>query len=338
MSNIKNNYSLKDQNTFKIDVKTKYFANFNSEEELLELLSNKICKDETLFILGEGSNILFTKDFKGIVLKNKIKGINILSEDKSSTTISVGAGENWHDFVVWSIKNNLSGIENLALIPGLVGASPIQNIGAYGAEVKDVITKVNYIEIETGIRKEINNVDCKFEYRSSIFKKQLKNKIVITKVVYKLSKIHQTNILYGAINDELKHLKKDPSPAAIAEAVINIRNSKLPDPKILGNSGSFFKNPIITIENFKKLKNIFPNIIAYKVSNTHTKLAAGWLIEDLGYKGYQIGDAGVHKDQALVLVNHGKASGQEILNLANIIKTKVKEKYGVNLENEVNIL
>ena len=338
MSKLLNNYSLKHLNSFGIDIKARLFSNFSSENELIKLLTNKSLEDKSVFILGDGSNILFTKDFEGVILANKINGIDIISEDQASITVRVGAGENWHNFVLWSIQKDLSGIENLALIPGLVGASPIQNIGAYGTEVKNVITKVNYIELDTGLKKELSNYECKFEYRNSIFKNQLKNKTVITYVTYKLSKKPLNNIKYGAITDELKSLKKDTSPASIAEAVINIRNRKLPNPKLLGNSGSFFKNPIISNSDFKKLKNIFPNIISYKISNTHTKLAAGWLIEDAGFKGYRLGDAGVHEKQALVLVNYGKASGKDILNLANMIKEKIKAKYGVNLEPEVNIL
>ena len=254
MSNILHNYCLKNHNTFGVTAKAKYFASFNSEKELAELLKNNICKTEPLFILGGGSNILLTKDFEGIVLANKIKGINIISEDKHSSSIIVGAGEVWHDFVLWSIQKSLSGIENLALIPGLIGASPMQNIGAYGTEVKEVITKVSYIEIESGVKKQITNKECRFGYRNSIFKEELKGKAVITEVVYKLSKTPLNNIKYGSINDELKRLEKEPSPSSIAEAVINIRSSKLPDPKVLGNSGSFFKNPIIKTNEFKKLK------------------------------------------------------------------------------------
>ena len=338
MNKIFNNYSLKNLNSFGIDIKAKLFSNFKSENELIKLLFDKSLEDKPIFILGDGSNTLFTKDFNGVILANKINGIEIISEDQASMTIRVGAGENWHDFVLWSIEKDLSGIENLALIPGLVGASPIQNIGAYGTEVKDVITKVNYVELDTGFKKELSNYECKFKYRNSIFKNQLKDKTVVTYVTYKLSKKPLNNIQYGAITDELKRLQKDPSPASIAEAVINIRNKKLPNPKLLGNSGSFFKNPIINNKDFKKLKNIFPNIISYKISNTHTKLAAGWLIEDAGYKGYRLGDAGVHKNQALVLVNYGQASGKDILDLANMIKEKIKAKYGFNLEPEVNIL
>ena len=338
MSNILYNYCLKDHNTFGVDAKAKHFASFDSEKKLTELLKDNICRTESLFILGGGSNILLTQDFEGIVLTNKIKGINIISEDKHSTSIAVGAGEIWHDFVLWSIDKNLSGIENLALIPGLVGASPMQNIGAYGVEVKDVITRVNYIEIGSGNKKSFANNECNFSYRNSIFKDELKGKVVITKVVYKLSKMPLNNTKYGAITNELKRLEKEPSPSSIAQAVINIRNSKLPDPKILGNSGSFFKNPIIETHEFERLKKEFPEMVGYRVSDTETKISAGWLIDNAELKGYRKADAGVHKDHALVLVNYGNATGLEIINLSKKIKQKVKGKYGISIETEVNIL
>ena len=338
MSNILNNYCLKNHNTFGVNVKAKYFASFSSEDKLTELLKDDICKNEPILILGEGSNILFTQDFDGLVLANNIKGIEIITEDEKSTSIAVGAGEIWHDFVLWSIQKNLSGIENLALIPGLVGASPMQNIGAYGIEVKNVITKVSYIEIESGNQKSFTNSECNFSYRNSIFKDELKGKVVITEVVYRLSKTPLNNTKYGAITDELKRLNKAPSPQSIAQAVINIRNSKLPDPKVLGNSGSFFKNPIIETIQFEKLKQDFSEMIGYKISETQTKIAAGWLIDNAGLKGYRKADAGVHKNQALVLVNYGNASGSEIINLAKEIQEIVKEKYGIQIEPEVTIL
>ena len=338
MSNILNNYSLKNYNTFGIASKAKYFASFSSEDQLAELLKDNICKTEPLFILGGGSNILLTQDFNGLVLANNIKGIEIITENEKSTSIAVGAGEIWHDFVLWSIQQNLSGIENLALIPGLVGASPMQNIGAYGVEVKDVITKVSYIEIESGKQKSFTNSECNFSYRNSIFKDELKGGVVITEVVYKLSKTPLNNTKYGAITNELKRLEKEPSPSSIAEAVINIRSNKLPDPKTLGNSGSFFKNPIIETHEFKKLKKEFPEIVGYKVSDTETKISAGWLIDNAELKGYRKADAGVHKNHALVLVNYGNATGLEIINLAKEIQQKVKDKYGISIETEVNIL
>jgi len=335
---IQQNYSLKKYNTFGIAATAKYFACFSSENELVELLRNDLCKTEPLFILGGGSNILLTQDFEGLVLANTIKGMEVLAEDNHSSTIEVGAGEVWHDFVLWSIDKNLSGIENLALIPGLVGASPMQNIGAYGLEVKDVITTVHFIEIGSGNSKILSNEDCNFGYRDSIFKHKLKEKVVITKVIFKLSKTPLNKTTYGAIEKELQHLNLAPSPKNIAEAVINIRNQKLPDPKVLGNSGSFFKNPIIETTQFEDLKKEFPEMVGYKISESKTKIAAGWLIDNEGLKGYRKNDAGVHKNQALVLVNYGNATGLEIINLAKEIQQKIKAKYGISIEPEVNIL
>ena len=336
--NFSENYSLKNHNTFGVDAKAKYFAIFNSEEELADLLKSEITQKEPLFILGGGSNILLTKNFDGLVLANEIKGIEIVSENENYNTIKVGAGEVWHDFVLWSIEKNLSGIENLALIPGLVGASPMQNIGAYGVEVKDVVESVDFIEIDSGNKKTIENSACNFGYRDSIFKHELKGKVVITKVVLKLSRRPLNKTTYGAIDGELKNLNLEASPKNIAQAVINIRNSKLPDPKVLGNSGSFFKNPVIETTKFKKLKKEFPEIVGYKVSETESKIAAGWLIDNAGLKGYRKADAGVYKNQALVLVNYGNATGLEIINLAKEIQEVVKEKYGIQIELEVNIL
>ena len=335
---IQQNYSLKKYNTFGIAATAKYFACFSSENELVELLRNDLCKTEPLFILGGGSNILLTQDFEGLVLANTIKGMEVIAEDNHSSTIEVGAGEVWHDFVLWSIDKNLSGIENLALIPGLVGASPMQNIGAYGLEVKDVITTVHFIEIGSGNSIILSNEDCNFGYRDSIFKHELKEKVVITKVIFKLSKTPLNKTTYGAIGEELKNLNLEPSPKNISTAVINIRSRKLPDPKILGNSGSFFKNPIIETTQFENLKREFPEMVGYTISETKTKIAAGWLIDNAGLKGYRKADAGVHKNQALVLVNYGNATGLEIINLAKEIQEKIKDKYGISITPEVNIL
>ena len=332
------NYSLKNHNTFGVDVKAKYFATFNSEEALADLLKSEITQKEPLFILGGGSNILLTKNFDGLVLANEIRGIEIVSENENYNTIKVGAGEVWHDFVLWSIEKNLSGIENLALIPGLVGASPMQNIGAYGVELKDVVESVDFIEIDSRNKKTIENSACNFGYRDSIFKHELKGKVVITKVVLRLSKAPINKTTYGAIDGELKNLNLEANPKNIAEAVINIRNRKLPNPAKLGNSGSFFKNPIIETNQFEELKIEFPEMVGYKVSESETKIAAGWLIDNAGLKGYRKGDVGVHKNQALVLVNYGKATGLEIINLAKEIQEVVKEQYGIQIEPEVNIL
>jgi UDP-N-acetylmuramate dehydrogenase len=298
-------------------------------------MSSKTFEENKILILGSGSNILFTKNFDGLILQNKINLISIIYEDNLSTTVEVGGGVNWHDFVLWSVGQNLSGIENLALIPGSVAASPVQNIGAYGMEVKDTITKVHTIDIEERTKKVFNNKECKFKYRDSIFKSELKNKIVITKVEFKLSKTALNIISYGNIK---KELKKEPSPMNIAEVIIKIRQQKLPDPIKIGNSGSFFKNPVISLRKFKKIKKKFPEIVSYKVTENKIKIAAGWLIEDAGLKGHRDGDAGVHKNQALVLVNYGKSTGKEILSLSIMIKDVIFKKYDIMLETEVNII
>ncbi len=338
MLNFKENYCLKKHNTFGVDVRSKFFIQFKSTTELKHILESEVYSNNKTFILGEGSNILFTQDFDGLVIHNKITGIYILEEKDKYILVEVGAGVNWHKFVKWSVENNLSGIENLALIPGTVGASPVQNIGAYGMEVKDSITKVHTFEIQKRKNKIFNNKECKFEYRNSIFKGTLKDKIIITKVEFKLLKNALNNTSYGAIKEELRALNIKSSPKNISKAVINIRNRKLPNPEELGNSGSFFKNPVISSSKFKSLKRKFPKIIGYKISEYETKIAAGWLIEDAGLKGYRDGDAGVHKNQALVLVNYGKASGKDIINLARKIQNIIAEKYDIHIQPEVNII
>ncbi len=338
MSNIQENYSLKNYNTFGIAAKAKYFAIFDSILSLKEILKTNLHQQEKFFILGSGSNILLTQDYNGLILHNKIEGICILEDNDNDILVEVGAGVVWHNFVMWSVSQELSGIENLALIPGTVGASPVQNIGAYGLEVKDTIHKVTALEIATQKIKIFNNKDCKFAYRNSTFKEELKNQFIITKVEFRLSKTPLNKTTYGAIEQELKNNNTEANPKSIAEAVINIRSRKLPDPKVLGNSGSFFKNPIIETNQFEELKKEFPEMVGYTISESKTKVAAGWLIDNAGLKGYQKADAGVHKNQALVLVNYGNASGAEILNLAKEIEEKIKEKYGISIEPEVNIL
>jgi len=338
MCSIEENFSLKNHNTFGIDAKAKYFAEFDSLFALKEIISSEIFQNNKSFILGGGSNILLTKDFEGLILHNKIEGICILEDNENNITVEVGGGVDWHDFVMWSVSQELSGVENLALIPGTVGASPIQNIGAYGMEVKETIHKVTALEIATQEIKTFSNEDCNFEYRNSIFKEELKNKFIITKVEFELSKTPLNKTTYGAIEEELKTLNLEANPKNIADAVINIRNRKLPNPSEIGNSGSFFKNPIISTERFEELQKEFPNIVGYKMADRETKVAAGWLIDNAGLKGYRKADAGVHKNQALVLVNYGNASGTEIINLAKEVQQKVKEKYGISIEPEVNIL
>lgn len=338
MPEFKENYCLKKYNTFGIDAKTKCFASFDSVIELNDILDSEIYSNNKTFILGGGSNILLTKDFDGLILHNKIVGICVLEDSERFVIVEVGGGVNWHEFVQWSVNQELSGLENLALIPGTVGASPVQNIGAYGMEVKDTITKVHAFEIEKRKTRVFNNEECKFEYRDSIFKSELKDRIIITKVEFKLSKTPLNRTTYGAIAEELKVLKLNPSPRHISEAVINIRNRKLPNPAELGNSGSFFKNPIISKSKFELLKKDFSEIVGYKISEMEIKIAAGWLIDNAGLKGYRNGDAGVHKNQALVLVNYGNASGKDIIKLAEKVQKTILEKYAIEIEPEVNIL
>jgi len=293
-------------------------------------------------LIGGGSNILLTTSIEKLVVHVNSKGKEIIRKDKNHIWVQIQAGENWHEFVLWCIENDFGGVENLALIPGNVGTSPIQNIGAYGVEVKDVIEEVHYINIASNKKQKLLNKDCLFGYRESVFKKELKGKTVVTSVIFKLTTSdHKTRIDYGAIQSILteKEIFK-PTIKEIANAVIDIRETKLPDPKKIGNSGSFFKNPVIPREEFSKLKLKYPTIPNYPVKSNPelVKLAAGWLVDQCGFKGKRIGEAGVHENQALVLVNFGNASGSEIFSLAEKIQKSVKEKFGVNLEIEVNVI
>lgn len=332
--NILQNISLKPYNTFGIDVTAKEFAVFRSAEELSELLS-----DQNRLILGGGSNILLTKDFDGIVLKNELKGIELIHEDDHHLFVKAAAGENWHQFVLHCIQHNYAGVENLSLIPGNVGASPMQNIGAYGVEIKDVFYSLEAFHIADKNIVEFSANDCEFGYRESVFKRKYRNEFVILSVIFRLSKYPVFNTSYGAIEQELQQMNvKELSIQAISQAVINIRSSKLPDPKQTGNAGSFFKNPQIEAEQYEQLKANFPNISAYPLPDGNVKLAAGWLIEQCGWKGYRDGDAGCHAKQALVLVNYGHAKGEDIYALSEKIITSVREKFGVTLEREVNIV
>jgi len=332
---VQQKFSLQAFNTFGIDANCQYFSAFSSIHELDKLIQNS---SKPLTILGGGSNILLTKDIEGTVLKNEIIGIEITHEDDEFVYVNVGGGVIWHDFVEWSIDKQLGGIENLSLIPGSVGAAPMQNIGAYGVELKSVFTKLEAYHIESGKTKQFSHSDCQFGYRYSIFKGELKGQYIICNVSFKLSKQHSFNTSYGAIEDELNQLGLEKNLESISKAVINIRQRKLPNPKEIGNSGSFFKNPTVSNEQFEKLKTKFPNIVGYPNGQKSTKLAAGWLIEQAGWKGYRKGDAGVHKNQALVLVNYGLAKGQEILTLSKEIQHSIKNTFGIELEAEVNIL
>jgi len=335
------NISLKPYNTFRIDAKAKYFAAFRNAGELREQIALINAKRHApeLMILGGGSNILFTKDFDGYVLKNEVKGIDTVHEDADHVYLRAGAGENWHGFVKHCIERNLGGVENLSLIPGNVGASPMQNIGAYGVEVKEVFYDLEALHLNEGSIHTLSLNDCGFGYRDSIFKKKYKDQFAILSVTYRLNKYQKFNTSYGAIEQELEKMGvQQLSIAAISQAVINIRSSKLPDPAEIGNAGSFFKNPMIHQSQFDQLKNEFPSIVGYKAADGMVKLAAGWLIEQCGWKGIRKGDAGCHAKQALVLVNYGSATGKEVYDLSQEILESVLQKFNVTLEREVNII
>lgn len=334
---IQENISLRPYNTFGIDASARYFAVFNNNDELEELMTDA-SRLPTL-ILGGGSNILFTKDFDGLLLKNEIKGIAELHEDSEYVYVKAGAGENWHQFVLHCIQRNWAGVENLSLIPGSVGASPMQNIGAYGVEIDDVFWDLEAYHINERKIVTFTRSDCEFGYRESVFKKKYKDQFVILNVTFQLRKKPRFNTSYGAIEQELEKMGvKDFSIKAISDAVINIRTSKLPNPEEIGNAGSFFKNPTVSNEEYTRLKSAYENIAAYPNADGTIKLAAGWLIEQCGWKGFRKGDAGCHAKQALVLVNYGNATGREIYQLSEEILQSVKEKFGVTLEREVNII
>jgi len=333
---IEQNKSLKKLNTFGIDAKAEYFANIQSVPDLQKIISEN---KKPIFILGGGSNLLMTQDVKGLVIHNSILGKKIEREFQHCVYVSAGGGENWHEFVLWAIRKKLGGIENLSLIPGRVGASPIQNIGAYGVELKDVFHKLEAVNLKTGEVHIFRKKDCAFGYRESIFKQKLKGKFCIAKVYFKLSKNPRLNLKYGAIQQTLLEQKiKQPTIKDVSNAVIKIRSSKLPDPAKLGNSGSFFKNPEISKTHFNKLIKAFPNIVFYPLENGKIKVPAGWLIEQCGWKGKRVGNTGSHAKQALVLVNYGNATGKEVKKLAGRIIASVEKKFGIKLTAEVNVI
>ncbi|WP_456423773.1 UDP-N-acetylmuramate dehydrogenase [Lutibacter sp.] len=332
--NIQHNISLKEYNTFGIDVYAKQFTSINSIKELVEVLN----LNNDIFLLGGGSNMLLTSDIEKLVIYLNLKGIIVNDTEKDSVYVTAEAGENWHEFVLWCISQNYGGLENLSLIPGNVGTSPIQNIGAYGVEIKDTFYQLEALEIETGKTKIFTKNECNFGYRNSIFKNELKGKYIIINVTFKLTKNnHKLTTSYGAISTYLKN-KETPTIKDISDAVIAIRQNKLPNPKEIGNSGSFFKNPVISKIHFKTLKENYPEIPHYIINENEIKIPAGWLIEQCGFKGKRFGDAGVHSKQALVLVNYGNATGKEILHLAKKIQQKVKKIFNIEIEIEVNII
>jgi UDP-N-acetylmuramate dehydrogenase len=340
MVTMKENIDLLPFNTFKISAKAKYFTVVHTVEDVQALLQTEIFRQNKHLILGGGSNVLLTGDFDGLVIKNEIKGIVIKEETDAQVILKVGAGENWHEFVMHCIAQNYGGIENLSLIPGTVGAAPMQNIGAYGVEIREVIHNVEAIELSTGIIHNFSNTECKFGYRESIFKQQLKEKYFISSITLSLTKgHHRYNVSYGAITEVLmKSHQNEVSVKNISDAVIFIRKNKLPDPALIGNAGSFFKNPSVDAEVFENLKKNFPSIPSFPGEHGLIKVPAAWLIEQSGWKGKTLENIGVHKHQALVLVNYGGGEGRKIWDLAMQIQRSVKEKFNITLQPEVNVI
>jgi UDP-N-acetylmuramate dehydrogenase len=337
MIRYKENLNLKPYNSFGIEVIAKSFFEFTEKEDLCDFLSKNLLPEKRL-ILGGGSNLLFISNFDGLIIHPNIPGIGLIKEDRNHIYIEAGAGEKWDDLVNFTVKYELGGLENLSNIPGKVGASSIQNIGAYGKEAKESIHLVKGIDLSNGIEILFSNEDCRFGYRDSIFKNKLKGKIVVTSVVFRLDKFPEYSLDYGTLKDEVENLGTI-NLATIRQAVINIRGSKLPDPEKLCNAGSFFKNPIVTSDFADRLRVQYFHIPVYEtLQPDKVKIAAGWLIDQCGWKGYREGDAGVHKEQALVLVNYGMATGKEIYLLSEKIKKSVFEKFGIELEPEVNVV
>lgn len=335
---IQENFNLSDYNTMGIAAKARYFASVKSIEELKNLLGDTRFSKTPKFIISGGSNVLFVSDYDGLVVHVDIKGITIEHEDKEEIVLKVGAGENWHQLVLHCVEKGWGGIENLSLIPGSVGAAPIQNIGAYGVELEEVFDSLEAIEMATGAIRSFSKDECRFGYRDSVFKNELKGRFVIVSVKLKLQKSPKVNTSYRALSQKLEEEGiSAPSIKDISQAVIEIRQSKLPDPAEIGNTGSFFKNPVITKDQFQDLQSSYPEIPSYP-DGDKVKVPAAWLIDQCGWKGKRFGDAGVHKMQALVIVNYGRATGDQIWNLAQKIQVSVKDRFGVLLTPEVNIV
>lgn len=335
---IQSNISLKQFNTFHVRCITRYFVELHSEDEIRHLIGTEILKTERILILGGGSNVLFTRDFDGLVLHPVMKGMALVGEEDNHIILDVKAGENWADLVAYCVERGWSGLENLAAIPGSVGAAPVQNIGAYGLELKDVFVSLKAVDLMSGQTIEFTKNDCEFDYRSSVFKTKYKNKYLITEVRLQLNKKDKPIITYEALNRSLIEANLEPGLKNVYECVCKIRASKLPDPEEIGNAGSFFKNPSVDQKTFESLKKVYPDIKYFNQHDGSVKLAAGWLIESCGWKGKQMGEVGVHPKQALVLVNYGESNGRKILILAELIRESVFEKFGVTLQHEVNIL
>jgi UDP-N-acetylmuramate dehydrogenase len=340
MITIHENIDLLPFNTFKISARAKYFVTIQSIEDLQQLLLSETFRQNRYLILGGGSNVLLTGDYDGLVIKNEIKGIQLKGETDDQVSLKVGAGENWHQFVMYCVDHNYGGIENLSLIPGTVGAAPMQNIGAYGVEIREVIHNVEAVELSTGDIHTFNNAECRFGYRESIFKQELKNKYFISSITLSLTKSgHRFNVSYGAIGEVLreKH-QNDLSVKNISDAVIFIRKNKLPDPALIGNAGSFFKNPSVEADVFENIRRSYPSVPSFPGEHNLIKVPAGWLIEQTGWKGKTLENIGVHKHQALVIVNYGGGEGKKIWELAMQIQSSVKQKFDITLQPEVNVI
>lgn len=340
MLTIQNNIDLKPYNTFGIHAVALHFVTINTLAELHELIHTDLFKNEKHLIIGGGSNLLLTQDFMGLIIHNNLKGKAVQKETDETITLEVSSGEPWHPFVAHCVQHNWGGIENLSLIPGTVGAAPMQNIGAYGVELCEVVDHVNGFDLKTGDLKTFSNPECMFGYRESIFKKELREKFFISSVTLTLSKKnHRLNIGYGAIKETLDSMHiTTPTIQSISEAVIAIRRKKLPDPSVMGNAGSFFKNPVITDSHYQSLKKTYSELPGYSTENQLVKVPAAWLIEQCGWKGKRFGDAGVHTHQPLVLVNYNHATGEEIFSLAMRVRASVREKFDIDLVPEVNII
>jgi UDP-N-acetylmuramate dehydrogenase len=338
MITLREDYSLKNHNSFGIDVRARYFAEINNTSDLIHFIRNNPVPGIPVMILGAGSNILFAGNYDGLIIHPFIKGIEIISERSDVVTVKVGAGEIWDNFVEWAVKRNLGGIENLSLIPGSAGACPVQNIGAYGCEVSEVIEQVETINISNGTKRIYTPKECRFGYRTSIFKTDLKDRVIITYILFRLSRIPFLKTGYGSVLERLKKYDK-PSLGAVREVIIAIRSEKLPDPAKLGNAGSFFKNPVLTEEEFRSFTHSYPDVPHFQAEEEgHHKIPAAWLIEQCGWKGRRIGDAGTYPLQPLVLVNYGNATGKEIYELSEKIRDDIFKTFGIRLEREVNLV
>ena len=331
------NHSLLPYNTFGVDVDAQYLVEYDSEEELAQLLSLDLLRENKFLHIGGGSNLLFIGNYQGVILHSHIMGIEVKKVTDTDVFVRVGSGVVWDDFVAYCVAKNYGGVENLSLIPGEVGATPIQNIGAYGVEVKDVIYKVECIDVASGEKRIFTNPECKFAYRNSIFKHELKGKYIVTAVWFKLSRQPKINVNYGSLAEEIKQYP-EPTILEVRQAVVAIRQRKLPEPKVLGNAGSFFLNPVINKNHFEKLQQQYPDMPFYDLHDGTFKVPAGWLIEQCGWKGKSVGKVAVHGSQALVLINKGGANGLDIINLSDSIRASVREKFEIELTPEVNLI